>query len=292
MTSEARCTKCYATLQPGAKFCGRCGAEVKPPETQARSAAGECPSCGHRNALDASFCESCGTQLSRAAEPAGQSYRPPQTGDSPQSGTHHAAPPSEDPWATGPGYERPLDPDSTCPRCGEFRSADETACANCGLPFGRRVNADGVPAAVARCGTPAGFWIRLVAVIIDGIIIAIIGFLLGQAGIGFGVEAFNFEGGDGEVLSFEIDLFSYVLSLIYGSVLLSLFGTTAGKKIFNIYVYSPDGKTPLSFPRAFLRELSKFLSSFILLIGYIIAAFRKDKRALHDLIAGTFPTKG
>lgn len=39
--------------------------------------------------------------------------------------------------------------------------------------------------------------------------------------------------------------------------------------------------------RAFGREFAKTLSYLTLFIGFITVAFRKDKRALYDLIADT-----
>jgi uncharacterized RDD family membrane protein YckC len=44
---------------------------------------------------------------------------------------------------------------------------------------------------------------------------------------------------------------------------------------------------PLSFGQAALRHLGSWLSAVILGIGYLFAAFRADKRALHDLVART-----
>jgi uncharacterized RDD family membrane protein YckC len=63
-------------------------------------------------------------------------------------------------------------------------------------------------------------------------------------------------------------------------------GQTLGKMAFHIRVVSRDGG-PLSFGQAALRHLGSWLSAAILGIGYLVAAFRADKRALHDLIAGT-----
>ena len=51
-------------------------------------------------------------------------------------------------------------------------------------------------------------------------------------------------------------------------------------------IVRPDG-SPLTYARAFGRHWGKFLSSITLLIGYIIAAFDSEKRALHDRICDT-----
>ena len=45
--------------------------------------------------------------------------------------------------------------------------------------------------------------------------------------------------------------------------------------------------------RAILREtVGKWISALILGIGFIMVAFHKEKRGLHDLIAGTWVVKG
>ena len=64
-------------------------------------------------------------------------------------------------------------------------------------------------------------------------------------------------------------------------------GQTPGKMALRIQVVRTDG-TPMTYGRAFLREVvGKFLSALILGIGYIMAAFDADKRALHDRICDT-----
>ncbi len=128
-------------------------------------------------------------------------------------------------------------------------------------------------------GDPAGFWIRFVASIVDSFIVLAISIPL--AILSFVVDS---------SISTMFDLLQFAISLLYAPVLLSLYGTTPGKKLFNIYILDETGTRPLNFGRAFVREISKILSGLIFMIGYIMAAFRADKRALHDLIAGTYPT--
>jgi uncharacterized RDD family membrane protein YckC len=47
----------------------------------------------------------------------------------------------------------------------------------------------------------------------------------------------------------------------------------------------------MDFVKAFVRNLSKVISTFILFIGYIMAGFTEKKQALHDMIAGTLVLK-
>ena len=62
---------------------------------------------------------------------------------------------------------------------------------------------------------------------------------------------------------------------------------TVGKRIFGLKVGDFEGKR-ISFGRAILRTLCKYISGQILLIGYLMAFFTKNRQALHDVLAGTF----
>ena len=61
---------------------------------------------------------------------------------------------------------------------------------------------------------------------------------------------------------------------------------TIGKRALNIYVTDQQGRR-ISFGQATGRHFAKFLSGFILCIGYMMAGFTQKKQALHDMIAGT-----
>lgn len=124
----------------------------------------------------------------------------------------------------------------------------------------------------------AGFWIRVVATIIDGIIIGVIQFLLGLI---FG-DLMDTETNPGYAYTISL-----ILSIIYYVWFQAQFrGQTLGKKITGIRVTKLDGGR-VSFGRMFLREIiGKTLSVLILFIGFIMAA-GSSKRALHDRIAGT-----
>jgi uncharacterized RDD family membrane protein YckC len=65
---------------------------------------------------------------------------------------------------------------------------------------------------------------------------------------------------------------------------------TLGKQALGIVVTDLQGKR-IDFVKATIRYFSKIISSIILLIGYIMAAFTEKKQALHDMIAGTLVLK-
>ncbi len=230
---------------------------------------------------DSTFCRACGTQLSQLGD-----HGTARTEPAAERGTDH------DPWATGPGYYRPVDPDTICPRCKSHRQPQETACVNCGLPFSPTSNYNGVPAAVAVHGDPAGFWIRFLAVIIDSLLVFAIGAIIWPILFGDTFWVTQTEIIDGQTFSYTTtQSWHSLMTLAWDIVFVALYGATPGKAMLGIRIFDAKGNRRIGFVRATIRTFAEFLSAITLLIGYLMAAFRKDKRALHDLIAGTYPTK-
>jgi uncharacterized RDD family membrane protein YckC len=86
-------------------------------------------------------------------------------------------------------------------------------------------------------------------------------------------------------------LVSIIIQVLYFSFLESSSKqATVGKMAMGIVVTDMNGAR-LTLSKAFVRNISRILSSFALLIGYIIAAFTEKKQALHDIIAGTLVVK-
>lgn len=135
---------------------------------------------------------------------------------------------------------------------------------------------------VSAAPRPAGFWIRFVAVLIDGVVLILAqGMLFGAGWIlwGGGMDA-------GMAVKGVTRLFSSIIGAGYSIVLHWQWGQTLGKMALQIRVVSMAGG-PLSFGQSVGRYFATFLSALILGIGFIMAGVRFDKRALHDLLAGT-----
>ena len=121
----------------------------------------------------------------------------------------------------------------------------------------------------------AGFWIRVVAAIIDGIIVGIVG------GILRAVLDDNLAG-----------LINVIVGLAYyAGMESSARQATFGKSLLGMKVTDLDGNR-ISFLRATGRYFAKIISAFILLIGFIMVAFTEKKQGLHDMIASTLVVKG
>jgi len=120
----------------------------------------------------------------------------------------------------------------------------------------------------------AGFWNRAVAILIDGVLLAIVGLITNillnenAAGfVGFLVGWFYFAGMESSARQ-----------------------ATLGKSAMGLVVTGIDGNR-ISFLRAIGRYFAKWISAVILLIGYIMAAFTARKQALHDILASTLVLK-
>jgi uncharacterized RDD family membrane protein YckC len=77
-----------------------------------------------------------------------------------------------------------------------------------------------------------------------------------------------------------------VWSFVYFAYSLATTGRTIGKTIIGTRVVRKDG-SDLGAMRAIVRVLATLLSFAILCLGFVFILIRKDRRALHDLIAGS-----
>jgi uncharacterized RDD family membrane protein YckC/cytoskeletal protein CcmA (bactofilin family) len=120
----------------------------------------------------------------------------------------------------------------------------------------------------------AGFWVRMIALFIDSVIIsAACGSLFSPAQV-IHLSHFSLQG------------MNWMLPLaIYGAMMWKLKGTTIGGMIFGLQVVRADGR-PVDWETAIVRALACFLST-VLWLGFIWIAFDPEKQSWHDKIAGT-----
>jgi len=138
-------------------------------------------------------------------------------------------------------------------------------------------------------GRPSGFWMRYVAWSLDGYVILVPLALFGIfAAIAIPLAAAR--GGLPRSVAAAVLLtvvaFVFLFIVGYSIWMHGRWGQTLGKMALGMKVVRMDG-SPIGYGGAFLRWLGSILSGLILMIGYIMAGLRSDKRALHDLIAGS-----
>ncbi|MDE1976821.1 MAG: RDD family protein [Elusimicrobia bacterium] len=66
----------------------------------------------------------------------------------------------------------------------------------------------------------------------------------------------------------------------------NLFGATLGKRLMGVRVIGTDGRS-LGLFRSLLRAAGYFISTPFFNLGFVVALFHPESRALHDLLAGT-----
>jgi len=144
----------------------------------------------------------------------------------------------------------------------------------------------------------AGFWLRVVAHLIDDLLIGIgIGILvlIGVAIVGVGSLRTMFEGMNGEDPQIPAAFISAIIFVSLASLLLawiynagmesSRHQGTLGKMALGLIVTDLQGR-PIGFGLASGRYFAKIITGLIPLgIGYAMAGFTEKKQALHDMIA-------
>jgi uncharacterized RDD family membrane protein YckC len=212
-----------------------------------------CNKCGAQNAAGAQFCSRCGTPTGPTPGAV-----PTAVASQPSPSAPNFAPPSVPPSNPAPAYSASA-------------TSHQAVAPVAGVGYG-------------------GFWIRVVAAIIDAIILRVVvapvGMIfggLGMAGMMSGIP----HAGLG-ILGGGIT----IILLVFGHWLYEAFmesssyQATLGKMIFGMKVTDLYGNR-ISFERATGRHFAKWLSAMILGIGYIMVGLTDRKQGLHDLLAGT-----
>jgi uncharacterized RDD family membrane protein YckC len=179
--------------------------------------------------------------------------------------------------------------DYQCVECGLLFAGDEVidydgtyVCGGCKGIFFQRLREGG-----ALHGTLeyAGFWLRVGAYVIDMIVmmvffilyLVVVGLVGNTAGPGSAVIL---------ILTFGYLFLSFAFPILYRTLLHGRFGATLGKMALGLLVVRSDSER-ITYLRAFGRSFAELLSSFFFGVGYLLAAFDDEKRALHDHICDT-----
>jgi uncharacterized RDD family membrane protein YckC len=184
-----------------------------------------------------------------------------------------------------------------CSECGRPAPADELArfgdrlvCLDCKNSYAQKLR-EGV--AIHPAVRYAGFWIRLVAALIDGIILFIVGSIFQYAVLGARAASPVFDPAHPEAHLGEtfavlgiVWLIGIATGATYEGVFVYKLGATPGKMALGLKVIRPGGG-PVGLGRAVGRYFGKMLSAMALFIGYIIVGFDSEKRGMHDMICDT-----
>ena len=139
----------------------------------------------------------------------------------------------------------------------------------------------------------AGFWWRVLAYIIDSLIMSLVflpfGLVIGVVMAGSGLDE---NSPTIPLVNLGTNGISIVAGWLYhGFLESSSWQGTIGKKVLGLRVTDMNGNR-ISFGRATGRYFGTILSGMICFIGFLMVAFTEKKQGLHDLLAGTLVLMG
>jgi uncharacterized RDD family membrane protein YckC len=128
-----------------------------------------------------------------------------------------------------------------------------------------------------------GFWIRVVAYIIDAIILGIVYAIIATAfGVNFSdpnvAQNGRYQGASA---------LNLVVAFIYFAGLWTVMGGSLGQRILGMRIVDANTGAPISFGKAALRALGLYISFLVCFIGVIWVAFDARKQGWMDKIGGT-----
>jgi uncharacterized RDD family membrane protein YckC len=203
-----------------------------------------------------------------------------------------------------------------CSKCGAQNAAAAQFCQNCGLTLSSSL-APSQAAAPARAyaaappvayvpapATPyGGFWIRLLAHLIDHVILSAVAAPLFFIMVLPAIVRITHQAEQNQeppspelIVAILSSVFVYIALAFVGQWLYEALLTsstwqgTIGKRVLRLKVVDETGNR-IGFGRATGRFFAKLLSSMFFCIGFIMIGFTDRKRGLHDMLAATVVMK-
>jgi uncharacterized RDD family membrane protein YckC len=141
----------------------------------------------------------------------------------------------------------------------------------------------------------ASFWWRLLAFIIDDLILsflmAVIFIILASLGLSFKLQSYD------DLLKLSINekltlqFATYLTLVIYNSICeASPMKGSIGKRLCKMVVVDADGEG-LTYLNALSRSVGKVLSIAVFYLGFVSIFFSEHRQALHDYLAKTYVVK-
>ena len=151
--------------------------------------------------------------------------------------------------------------------------------------------------------TYAGFWIRLVARLLDSLIVGIplaivLGILLlagGGLAAGTNNSDQNTQNAAAAVFSgifIVFYLIAIAVSIGYWVYFWGTTGSTFGMRVLRLRVVDANTGGPIGIPRALVRWLMTIVNSWACYIGWIWVAFDPRKQGWHDKVANSVVVQG
>jgi uncharacterized RDD family membrane protein YckC len=124
----------------------------------------------------------------------------------------------------------------------------------------------------------AGFFLRVIAALVDLVIVITITWAVGTIWIRTSNPS---DASDDWVMTFLL------VSATYSIGFWTECGATPGKLLFRMRVVRMNGEQPIAWYQGVARWVSYLLSASVFGAGFLMAAFHPLKRTIHDLMSGT-----
>lgn len=209
-----------------------------------------CASCSQENHEDSLYCVRCGTAL-RPEASAGQASLADREAVAGQRLAAQA---------------------KRCERCGTSNEVPAQFCHHCGWSLAA------APVLTEETSVPAGFWVRLAAYLLDGLVV-IIGLVI-ALGVLVGLRLLG--GAEGVWRN----VITQAVFMLYFTLAVGLWSGTPGKLALGLRVVRTNG-AKVSYLRSFFRYLAYNISALPLGLGFLWVAFSEDKRGWHDHLCDT-----
>lgn len=184
-----------------------------------------------------------------------------------------------------------LEPSAACTECGKrfglselMKYGSSRVCASCKPLFLQKLREGVTPSAGLVYGD---FGVRFGAKLLDFVVLWVVNMVMsmvffGALGLRRGVPI------DSGFFALQLGFFALevLVNASYVIFFLGRYGATLGKMAVKLRVVNPDG-SKLTWGKAVGRYFAEIVSGLTLGIGYIMAGFDPERRALHDRIAAT-----
>jgi uncharacterized RDD family membrane protein YckC len=137
----------------------------------------------------------------------------------------------------------------------------------------------------------AGFFVRVGALLVDGLVLGAFGVPLAAAGY-LGIRTGMLVIGHNEPIEPDETVLTlltagwFAMAIVYFTVLHRSYGQTIGKALFGLELRTIDLRE-VGVVRCFVRTLGYAVSSSFLGFGFLLVALTPRKRGWHDFLAGT-----
>lgn len=175
---------------------------------------------------------------------------------------------------------------------GQCSSCGVPLCSSCAVEFPEGIKcskcAQDTPSAeILLDKEKAGFGIRLLALLIDKLLVTAVGLIIGALLIVLSINVFKLPA----PVNLSLPIVSAYLVILFGGAFYSIYlngkyGMTLGKMLLGLRVVNYNGES-IGYWQAFVRWTGYWVSAFLFGYGFLMVGWDKNKQGLSDKLAST-----